>query len=138
MVPVPRYATVTGIPITQLLTADQIARLVQRTRDGGAEIVNYLKQGSAFYAPGASIVQMVEAIVKDKRRILPAAAYLEGEYGIHDVYVGVPILLGAGGVEKIIEVELTPEEQAALQRSAAAVEELVQALPQLQTLRATT
>jgi malate dehydrogenase len=138
MVPVPRYATVTGIPITQLLTSDQIARLVQRTRDGGAEIVNYLKQGSAFYAPGASIVQMVEAIVKDKKRILPAAAYLEGEYGIHDVYVGVPILLGAGGVEQIIEVELTPEEQAALQRSAAAVEELVQALPQLQTLRATT
>jgi malate dehydrogenase len=138
MVPVPRYATVTGIPITQLLTSDQIARLVQRTRDGGAEIVNYLKQGSAFYAPGASIVQMVEAIVKDKKRILPAAAYLEGEYGIHDVYVGVPILLGAGGVEQIIEVELTPEEQAALQRSAAAVEELVQALPQLQTLRVTT
>ena len=136
MVPVPRYATVTGIPITQLLTSDQIARLVQRTRDGGAEIVNYLKQGSAFYAPGASIVQMVEAIVKDKKRILPAAAYLEGEYGIHDVYVGVPILLGAGGVEKIIEVELTPDEQAALQRSAAAVEELVQALPTLDALRA--
>jgi malate dehydrogenase len=137
MVPVPRYATVTGIPITQLLSADQIARLVQRTRDGGAEIVNYLKQGSAFYAPGASIVQMVEAIVKDKKRILPAAAYLEGEYGIHDVYVGVPILLGAGGVEKIIEVELTSEEQAALQRSAAAVEELVQALPIPGALRAT-
>lgn len=138
MVPVPRYATVTGIPITQLLSSEQIACLVQRTRDGGAEIVNYLKQGSAFYAPGASIVQMVEAIVKDKKRLLPAAAYLEGEYGIHGVYVGVPILLGAGGVEKVIEVELTPEEQAALQRSAAAVEELVQALPQLQTLRATT
>jgi malate dehydrogenase len=136
MVPVPRYATVTGIPITQLLSADQIARLVQRTRDGGAEIVNYLKQGSAFYAPGASIVQMVEAIVKDKKRILPAAAYLEGEYGIHDVYVGVPILLGAGGVEKIIEVELTHEERAALQRSAAAVEELVQALPTPDILRA--
>jgi malate dehydrogenase len=134
MVPVPRYATVTGIPITQLLSMDQIARLVQRTRDGGAEIVNYLKQGSAFYAPGASIVQMVEAIVRDKKRILPAAAYLEGEYGIHDVYVGVPILLGAGGVEKIIEVELTPEEQAALQHSAAAVKELMQALPALDAL----
>jgi malate dehydrogenase len=129
MVPVPRYATVTGIPITQLLSSEQIARLVQRTRDGGAEIVNYLKQGSAFYAPGASIVQMVEAIVKDKKRLLPAAAYLEGEYGIHGVYVGVPVLLGAGGVEKIIEVELTAAEQAALQRSAAAVEELVHALP---------
>ena len=115
MVPVPRYATVTGIPITQLLSEAQIARLVQRTRDGGAEIVNFLKQGSAFYAPGASIVQMVEAIVKDKKRLLPAAAYLEGEYGLRDVYVGVPVLLGAGGVEKIIEVELTPEEQAALE-----------------------
>ena len=136
MVPVPRYATVTGIPITQLLTEAQIARLVQRTRDGGAEIVNFLKQGSAFYAPGASIVQMVEAIVKNKRRLLPAAAYLEGEYGLRDVYVGVPVLLGAGGVEKIIEVELTPDEHAALKRSAAAVEELVQALPPLEAVRA--
>jgi malate dehydrogenase len=137
MVPVPRYATVTGISITQLLSAEQIARLVQRTRDGGAEIVNYLKQGSAFYAPGASIIQMVEAIVKNKKRILPVAAYLEGEYGLHDIYVGVPVLLGAEGVEKVIEVELTAEEHAALQRSAAAVEELIQALPQLETLRAT-
>jgi malate dehydrogenase len=136
MVPVPRYATVTGIPITQLLTEAQIARLLQRTRDGGAEIVNFLKQGSAFYAPGASIVQMVEAIVKNKRRLLPAAAYLEGEYGLRDVYVGVPILLGAGGVEKIIEVELTPDEHAALKQSAAAVEELVQALPPLEAVRA--
>jgi malate dehydrogenase len=136
MVPVPRYATVTGIPITQLLTEAQIARLVQRTRDGGAEIVNFLKQSSAFYAPGASIVQMVEAIVKNKRRLLPAAAYLEGEYGLRDVYVGVPVLLGAGGVEKIIEVELTPDEHAALKRSAAAVEELVQALPPLEAVRA--
>ena len=135
MVPVPRYATVTGIPITQLLSAEQIARLVQRTRDGGAEIVNYLKQGSAFYAPGASIVQMVEAIVKNKRRLLPAAAYLEGEYGLYDVYVGVPVLLGAGGVEKIIEVELTPDEHDALKKSAAAVEELLQALPPLDSLR---
>jgi len=131
MVPVPRYATVNGISITQLLSAEQIARLVQRTRDGGVEIVNYLKQGSAFYAPGAAIVQMVEAIVKDKKRVLPAAAYLEGEYGLHDIYVGVPILLGAAGVEKVIEVELTTEEQAALKRSAEAVEELVRALPAL-------
>jgi len=136
MVPVPRYATVTGIPITQLLSEAQIARLVQRTRDGGAEIVNFLKQGSAFYAPGASIVQMIEAIVKDKKRLLPAAAYLEGEYGLRDVYVGVPVLLGAGGVEKIIEVELTADEHAALERSAAAVEELVQALPPLEAVRA--
>lgn len=137
MVPVPRYATVNGISITQLLSAEQIARLVQRTRDGGAEIVNYLKQGSAFYAPGAAIVQMVEAIVKDKKRVLPAAAYLEGEYGLHDIYVGVPILLGAAGVEKVIEVELTTEEQAALKRSAAAVEELVRALPALEVVGAT-
>ncbi|MGQ4809636.1 malate dehydrogenase [Candidatus Entotheonellaceae bacterium PAL068K] len=136
MVPVPRYATVTGIPITQLLTSEQIARLVQRTRDGGAEIVNYLKQGSAFYAPGAAIVQMVEAIVKDKKRILPAAAYLEGEYGIHDIYVGVPILIGAGGVEKVIEVELTPDEHAALKQSADAVQELVQLLPAPEVRRA--
>ena len=136
MVPVPRYATVTGIPIPQLLSPEQIARLVQRTRDGGAEIVHYLKQGSAFYAPGASIVQMVEAIVKNKKRILPAAAYLEGEYGLHDVYVGVPVLLGAGGVEKVIEVELTAEEHAALRQSAAAVTELVQALPPLEPSQA--
>lgn len=134
MVPVPRYATVTGIPITQLLTSEQIARLVQRARDGGAEIVNYLKQGSAFYAPGASIVQMVEAIIKDKKRLLPAAAYLEGEYGLHDIYMGVPILLGAHGVEKVIEVELTADEQTALQQSAAAVTELIQALPPLDAL----
>jgi malate dehydrogenase len=137
MVPVPRYATVNGISITQLLSAEQIARLVQRTRDGGAEIVNYLKQGSAFYAPGAAIVQMVEAIVKDKKRVLPAAAYLEGEYGLHDIYVGVPILLGAAGVEKVIEVELTTEELAALKRSAAAVEELVRALPALDVVGVT-
>ena len=132
MVPVPRYATVTGIPITQLMPAETIERLVQRTRDGGAEIVNFLKQGSAFYAPGASITQMVEAIVRDKKRLLPVAAYLEGEYGLSGVYIGVPILLGAGGVEKIIEVELTDDEQAALRRSAAAVEELVEALPALE------
>ena len=132
MVPVPRYATVTGIPITQLMPAETIDRLVQRTRDGGAEIVNFLKQGSAFYAPGASITQMIEAIVRDKKRLLPAAAYLEGEYGLSGVYIGVPILLGAGGVEKIIEVELTDDEKAALGRSAAAVEELVEALPALE------
>ena len=136
MVPVPKYATVTGIPITQLLSPEQIARLVQRTRDGGAEIVNFLKQGSAFYAPGASIVQMVEAIVKDKKRILPAAAYLEGEYGIDGLYMGVPILLGAGGVEKVIEVELTAEEKANLEQSAQAVRELMDVLPSMDELRA--
>ncbi len=136
MVPVPQYATVTGIPITQLLSQEQIDRLVQRTRDGGAEIVNFLKQGSAFYAPGASIVQMVEAIVKDKKRILPAAAYLEGEYGLDGLYMGVPILLGAGGVEKVIEVELTAEEKANLDNSAEAVRELMRVLPSAAELRA--
>jgi malate dehydrogenase len=135
MVPVPKYATVTGIPITQLLSKEQIDRLVQRTRDGGAEIVNFLKQGSAFYAPGASIVQMVEAIVKNKKRILPAAAYLEGEYGIDGLYMGVPILLGAGGVEKVIEVELTAEEKANLEQSAQAVRELMEVLPSADELR---
>ena len=136
MVPVPQYATVTGIPITQLLSQAQIDRLVQRTRDGGAEIVNFLKQGSAFYAPGASIVQMVEAMVKDKKRILPAAAYLEGEYGIDGLYMGVPILLGAGGVEKVIEVDLTAAEKANLQKSAQAVRELMDILPPVDELRA--
>lgn len=136
MVPVPQYATVTGIPITQLLSQEQIDRLVQRTRDGGAEIVNFLKQGSAFYAPGASIVQMVEAMVKDKKRILPAAAYLEGEYGIDGLYMGVPILLGANGVEKVIEVHLTPEEKANLADSAQAVRELMAVLPSADELRA--
>ncbi len=136
MVPVPQYATVTGIPIPQLLSQEQIDRLVQRTRDGGAEIVNFLKQGSAFYAPGASIVQMVEAIVKDKKRILPAAAYLEGEYGIDGLYMGVPILLGAGGVEKVIEVALTDEEKANLAQSAQAVRELMDVLPSAEQLRA--
>ncbi len=136
MVPVPQYATVTGIPIPQLLSQEQIDRLVQRTRDGGAEIVNFLKQGSAFYAPGASIVQMVEAIVKNKRRILPAAAYLEGEYGFDGLYMGVPILLGANGVEKVIEVELTAEEQANLDQSAEAVRELMAVLPSADELRA--
>lgn len=136
MVPVPQYATVTGIPITQLLSQEQIDRLVQRTRDGGAEIVNFLKQGSAFYAPGASIVQMVEAIVKNKKRILPAAAYLKGEYGIDGLYMGVPILLGAGGVEKVIEVELTAEEKANLEQSAQAVRELMDVLPPAEELRA--
>ncbi len=136
MVPVPQYATVTGIPITQLLSQEQIDRLVQRTRDGGAEIVNFLRQGSAFYAPGASIVQMVEAIVKNKRRILPAAAYLEGEYGIDGLYMGVPILLGSGGVEKVIEVALTAEEKANLENSAQAVRELMAVLPSADELRA--
>jgi malate dehydrogenase len=124
MVPLPRYSTVAGIPITDLLDAATIEKLVQRTRDGGAEIVKYLKTGSAYYAPSAAAVEMVEAILKDKKKILPCAVYLQGEYGIEGLYVGVPCKLGARGLEQIIEIKLTAEEQAALQKSADAVKEL--------------
>jgi malate dehydrogenase len=124
MVPLPRYSTVAGIPITELLDQATIDRMVKRTRDGGAEIVKYLKSGSAYYAPGAATVEMVEAILKDKKKIVPCAAYLEGEYGINGLFVGVPCKLGANGIEKIIEIKLTPEENAALQKSAGAVKEL--------------
>ena len=125
MVPLPRYSTVAGIPITELMDKATLERLVQRTRDGGAEIVKYLKTGSAYYAPSAAATEMVEAIIKDKKKILPCAAYLEGEYGIRGLFVGVPCKLGARGLEKIIEIKLMPEEQAALDKSAAAVKELV-------------
>jgi malate dehydrogenase len=124
MVPLPRYSTVAGIPITDLLDAATIEKLVQRTRDGGAEIVKYLKTGSAYYAPSAATVEMVEAILKDKKKILPCAAYLQGEYGIKGLYVGVPCKLGSRGLEQIIEIKLTADEQAALQKSADAVKEL--------------
>ncbi len=124
MVPLPRYSTVAGIPITDLMTPERIEQLVQRTRDGGAEIVKYLKTGSAYYAPSAATVEMVEAILKDKKKILPCAAYLQGEYGIEGYFIGVPCKLGAGGLEKIIEIKLTREEDAALKKSAAAVKEL--------------
>ena len=124
MVPLTRYSTVAGIPITELIPADRLEALVQRTRDGGAEIVKYLKTGSAYYAPSAATVEMVEAILKDKKKILPCAAYLNGEYGIEGYYIGVPCKLGAGGLEKIIEIKLTAEEDAALKKSAAAVKEL--------------
>jgi malate dehydrogenase len=128
MVPLPRYSTVAGVPITELLPADRIAALVARTANGGAEIVNFLKTGSAYYAPAASVVEMVEAIVKDKRKILPCAAYLDGQYGVKGLYVGVPVKLGRGGVERIIEIRLTPDERAAFQKSVAAVKELVDKL----------
>ena len=113
MVPLPRYSTVAGIPITELMDQATIERLVQRTRDGGAEIVKHLKTGSAYYAPSAAVAEMVEAILKDKKKIVPCAAYLEGEYGINGLFVGVPCKLGSNGIEKIIEIKLTPEEQAA-------------------------
>jgi malate dehydrogenase len=124
MVPLPRYSTVAGIPITELIAPDKLAALVQRTRDGGAEIVKFLKTGSAYYAPSAAAVEMVEAILKDKKKILPCAAYLQGEYGITGLFVGVPCKLGGKGLEQIIEIKLTAEEQAALQRSADSVKEL--------------
>ncbi|MGH9534869.1 MAG: malate dehydrogenase [Terriglobales bacterium] len=125
MVPLPRYSTVAGVPLPDLMSADTIGRLVQRTRDGGAEIVKYLKTGSAFFAPSAAVAAMVEAILKDKKRILPCAAYLEGEYGIEGLFVGVPCKLGARGIEDVIQVPLTPAEQAELRRSAEAVRSLV-------------
>jgi len=125
MVPLPRYSTVAGIPLPELLPQEKIDKIVERTRKGGGEIVNLLKTGSAYYAPSAAVVEMAEAILKDKKRILPCAVYLEGEYGISGVFVGVPVKLGARGVEQIIEIKLTPEEDAALKKSAAAVKELV-------------
>lgn len=128
MVPLPRYTTVAGVPLPELLPPETIERLVQRTRDGGAEIVNLLKTGSAFYAPSAAVVEMVEAILLDKHKILPCSVYLQGEYGIDGVFVGVPVKLGARGVEEIVQLKLTPEELAALHRSAAAVRELVQVM----------
>jgi malate dehydrogenase len=128
MVPLPRYSTVAGIPITELLPPDRIQALVTRTANGGAEIVNFLKSGSAYYAPAASVVEMVEAILKDKKKILPCAAYLDGPYGIRGLYVGVPVKLGRGGVEQVIEIKLTADEKAAFEKSAAAVRELVDKL----------
>jgi malate dehydrogenase len=129
MVPLPRYSTVAGIPITDLLPADRIAALVDRTANGGAEVVALLKTGSAFYAPAASTFEMVDAILRDRRRVLPCATYLKGEYGIDGLFVGVPVVLGAGGLQRVIEITLTADERTAFDRSAAAVEELVAKLP---------
>jgi len=128
MVPLARYSTVAGIPITELMDKATLDRIVQRTRDGGAEIVKYLKTGSAYYAPSAAATEMAEAILKDKKKILPCAAYLQGEYGIKGLFVGVPCKLGARGLEQSIEIKLTGEEQAALKKSADAVQELVKVI----------
>src|SRR6202790_3357397 len=125
MVPLVRLSSVSGIPLTELLDQATLDRLVQRARDGGAEIVKYLKTGSAYYAPSAGAVEMVESILKDKKKVLPCAAYLEGEYNISDLFVGVPVKLGARGIEKIYQIKLDQSEQAALQKSAAAVKELI-------------
>jgi malate dehydrogenase len=118
MVPLPRYSTVAGIPITELMSKETIDRLVTRTRNGGIEIVNFLKTGSAYYAPSSAAVQMAESIIKNKRRILPCAVYLQGEYGITENFVGVPVKLGKNGIEEIIQITLNPDEQAALHKSA--------------------
>ncbi len=126
MVPLPRYSTVAGIPLPDLMDKETIDRLVQRTRDGGIEIVNYLKTGSAYYAPASSTVEMAEAIIKDKNRILPCAVWLEGEYGLKNVMVGVPVKLGKNGIEEIIQIELNPDEQKALKTSAGGVEVLIE------------
>lgn len=125
MVPLVRYTTAGGIPINELLPKERIDAIVQRTRDGGAEIVNLLKTGSAYYAPGAATAQMVEAVLLDRKRILPTCVYLEGEYGLNDLYMGVPAKLGSKGVEKIYEIKLTDEERSVLMKSAAAVQELI-------------
>ena len=128
MVPLVRFTNVSGIPIAELLDAAAIARLVERTRNGGAEIVKFLKTGSAYYAPSAAAVEMAESILRDKKKVLPCAAYLEGEYGINGLFAGVPVKLGASGIEKIYEIKLTAEEDAQLKKSATAVQELVNVL----------
>lgn len=128
MVPLPRYSTVAGIPITELIPKEKLEAIITRTRKGGAEIVNLLKTGSAYYAPSAAAVEMVEAILKDKKKILPCAVYLEGEYGMNGLFVGVPVKLGSKGAEQIIEIKLTAEEKTALDKSAASVRELVKVI----------
>jgi malate dehydrogenase len=125
MVPLPRYSTVAGIPITELLPPERVQALVERTANGGAEIVALLKTGSAFYAPAAATFEMVESILLDRKRVLPCATYLRGEYGVDGLFVGVPVVLGAGGMERVIEIKLSADEQAAFGRSADAVRELV-------------
>ena len=138
MVPVPRYSTVAGIPLPDLvqlgwLSEERLQEIIQRTRDGGAEIVKLLGTGSAFYAPAASAIAMVESYLKDKKRVLPCAAYLEGQYGVKDVYVGVPAVIGAGGVERVVELSLGEDEQAMFDKSVAAVEGLIEACKRLQS-----
>ena len=128
MVPVVRLSSVSGIPLSELIPEDRLNAIVDRTRNGGAEIVKYLKTGSAYYAPAASAVEMAESILRDKKKVLPCAAYLEGEYGITGLYVGVPCKLGAKGIEQIYQIKLTGEETAALHKSSGAVKELVEVI----------
>jgi malate dehydrogenase len=128
MLPLPRFTTVKGIPLTEILPKKKIDSLIERTRNGGAEIVSFLKSGSAYYAPAASTFQMVKSILLDEKRVLPCAAFLNGEYGIKDIYMGVPVILGEKGVEKIVEVKLTKEEKAQFRKSSATVKKLVEKL----------
>jgi malate dehydrogenase len=131
MVPLPRFTTISGIPVTEFIPPDRLEAIVDRARKGGGEIVSLLKTGSAYYAPSAATVQMVEAVLRDKKRVLPAAAYLEGEYGLNDIYFGVPVVLGAGGVERVIELPLNEAEQALLAASAKAVQSTLDTLKAL-------
>jgi malate dehydrogenase len=130
MVPLPRYTTISGIPVTEFISADRLQAIVERTKKGGGEIVQLLKTGSAYYAPSSATVQMAEAILKDKKRVVPASVLLQGEYGFNDIFFGVPVKLGAGGVEQIIELPLTDEEKALAEKSAAAVRDSIAALPE--------
>jgi malate dehydrogenase len=128
MVPLPRFTTIGGIPVTEFIAQDRLDAIVDRARKGGGEIVNLLKTGSAYYAPSAATVQMVEAVLRDKKRVIPCAAFLEGEYGLNDMYFGVPVVLGAGGIEKIIELPLNDDEMALVKKSAAGVKSSIEAL----------
>ncbi len=131
MVPLPRFSTIGGIPVTEFIAPDRLAEIVTRARKGGGEIVNLLKTGSAYYAPAAATAQMVEAVLRDKKRVIPCAAYLEGEYGLNDIYFGVPVVVGAGGVERIIELPLNDEERALVQKSSNAVRQTLETLKSL-------
>jgi malate dehydrogenase len=131
MVPLPRYSTAGGVPITELMEPERVDALVDRTRNGGAEVVALLKTGSAFYAPAASVAQMVDSILNDRNMVLPCAAYLNGEYGVDGLFVGVPVKLGRTGITQVVEIELQDEERAAFDRSAAAVRELVEAMSRM-------
>jgi malate dehydrogenase len=128
MVPLARHSTVAGVPITELISPERIDALIERTRNGGTEVVGHLKTGGAFYAPASAAVEMAESVLKNRKKILPCAAYLTGQYGIHDLFVGVPVKLGSAGVESVLEIDLAPSEKQALEKSAASVQGLVNAL----------
>jgi malate dehydrogenase len=131
MVPLRHHTSVGGIPVTELLPKDRLEAIIERTRGGGGEIVNLLKTGSAYYAPGAAVAQMIEAVVRDKKRVIPCCAYCDREYGVGGYYVGVPVVLGSGGVERILEIQLSKEERAEFDKSVGAVKELVAAMERL-------